>query len=159
MVSADSATILSRAQPRLLCYWFGMLSANKLYKHPVWGMMKRPLASSVSGLVSLIFLAALATTTAQSQQPRTLGNLATDIDDGNDKIKNGEAAYIIGCTVADAMNIPACGELPTGNARLQESSSQDSADTSAAQAAIQELQVDASAVSIAAGQAMQKVRT
>lgn len=61
----------------------------------------------------------------------------------SDQVKDGEAGYKMGCSLASSMNIPSCGELPSGKKFMpsnqsnsksgKKQSSQDSSDSKSSQ--------------------------
>jgi len=60
---------------------------------------------------AVLSLSAATIATAQSQ---SLSRAIIQADESNDKTKSGENGYTIGCSLAASLNIPSCGELPSG---------------------------------------------
>lgn len=61
-------------------------------------------------LMGAVFSLSLATSAkAQSAATQAWGG-----DEANDKWKDGEVGYTMGCSLAGSLGIPVCGELPSG---------------------------------------------
>jgi len=99
-------------------------------------------------LIAIFLLPAMAM--AQSPATKALG------ENSNEKWKDGEIGYTIGCSLAASLGIAACGELPSGKQTQQ---NQNSSDSSAAISATQKLQADPGDVLTLSPQALQNTHT
>jgi hypothetical protein len=78
--------------------------------------MKRSHRNTLFAVVmgAVLSLSAATMATAQSSTQSSFARAVVQADESNDGAKNGEDWYKMGCSLAASLDIPSCGELPSG---------------------------------------------